>query len=241
MIAACNRVGPARHVVLRSLLSLRMDATAGELCDHQPVTERNYLTTTEAARALDIHRVTLQRWVKEYGIRPSLVTGGGHYRWDLADLRRQLEHLHTTPEAMPVPESSTTPEPQPVVAAIVASPLGVLVGRRNDGKPPWTFIAGEVEPGESIADAAVREVKEETGLRVRAGDQEIGRRVHPKTGRTMIYLPCTPVDGTDVFVGDEDELAEVRWASLAEVDELMGRDKVFGKVWDHLARELSQP
>ena len=26
--------------------------------------------------------------------------------------------------------------------------LGVLAGRRNDGKPPWTFIAGEQEPGE---------------------------------------------------------------------------------------------
>jgi hypothetical protein len=32
-----------------------------------------------------------------------------------------------------------------VVAAIVTSKHGVLVGRRNDGKPPWTFIAGEIE------------------------------------------------------------------------------------------------
>ena len=55
---------------------------------------------------------------------------------------------------------------QPVVAAIVTSRLGVLVGRRHDGKPPWTFIAGEVEPGERPEDAAIREVKEETGLRI---------------------------------------------------------------------------
>src|SRR5688500_12556321 len=110
-----------------------------------------------------------------------------------------------------MPDSATAPEPQPVVAAIVTSHLGVLCGRRNDGKPPWTFIAGEIEPGESQLDAAIREVKEETGLLVRAGHHEIGRRVHPKTGRTMIYLACTPTHGTDVFVGDEDELAEVRW------------------------------
>src|SRR2546430_2744454 len=104
-----------------------------------------------------------------------------------------------------VPEPASSPEHQPVVAAIVTSHRGVLAGRRHDGRPLWTFIAGEIEPGESAVDAAVREVKEETGLEVRAGYQEIGRRVHPKTKRTLIYLACTPVAGTDVFVGDEEE------------------------------------
>lgn len=89
-------------------------------------------------------------------------------------------------------DSATTPEPRPVVAAIVTSERGVLAGRRNDGKPPRTFIAGEIEPGEAEADAAVREVKEETGLLVTANEREIGRRIHPKSGRTMIYLACTP-------------------------------------------------
>jgi ADP-ribose pyrophosphatase YjhB (NUDIX family) len=112
-----------------------------------------------------------------------------------------------------VTEPATAPEQQPVVAAIVTSPRGVLAGRRNDGKPPWTFIAGEIEPGESQADAAVREVKEETGLEVRAGHQEISRRVHPKTRRTMIYLACSPVGGTEVFVGDEDPAGQFRAAA----------------------------
>jgi 8-oxo-dGTP pyrophosphatase MutT (NUDIX family) len=113
-------------------------------------------------------------------------------------------------------------QPQPVAAAIVTSSRGVLAGKRNDGKPPWTFIAGEVEPGETAPFAAVREVKEETGLEARA-KHEIGRRVHPKTGRTMIYVAAEPVrqDDLDVFVGDTDELAEVRWLSLAEADELL--------------------
>lgn len=137
-----------------------------------------------------------------------------------------------------VPGDSAKPEPSPVVAAIVTSEQGVLIGRRNDGKPPWTFIAGEIEPGESQADAAVREVKEETGLLVEAGDHEIGRRVHPKTGRTMIYLPCTPTGKLDIFVGDEDELAEVKWANLADLDALMGRDKIYEPVYSHLQREL---
>jgi 8-oxo-dGTP pyrophosphatase MutT (NUDIX family) len=111
-----------------------------------------------------------------------------------------------------------------------------LVGRRNDGKPLWTFIAGEIEPGESSADAAIREVKEETGLRVNYSNI-IGRRVHPKTNRLMIYLACAPIEGTDVFVGDEDELAEVRWVSLAEADELL--PGMFPPVREYLEKRIS--
>lgn len=137
---------------------------------------------------------------------------------------------------MTAAEPADRPEPQPVVAAVVTSHLGVLAGRRRDGKPPWTFIAGEIEPGESSTDAAIREVKEETGLEVRAGRDPIGRRVHPKTGRTMVYLACQPVNGTDVFVGDEEELSEVRWLSLVEVDALM--PGVFEPVKEHLLRTI---
>lgn len=135
--------------------------------------------------------------------------------------RRMSRHNNPAEEIEHVPEEATKPERPPVVAAIVTCERGVLIGRRHDGKPPWTFIAGEVEPGESIADAAVREVKEEAGLRVVAAEREIARRVHPKTGRTMVYLPCSPTGHTDVFVGDPEELAEVKWATLAEAEALL--------------------
>lgn len=137
---------------------------------------------------------------------------------------------------VPETEPSTVPEPPSIVAAIVTSHLGVLIGRRHDGRPPWTFIAGEIEPGESPADAAVREVKEETGLPIRAG-RIIGRRVHPVTKRTLVYMAAWPTRGTDVFTGDPDELAEVRWVSLKEADELMG-GTVFDPVRKHLKRTL---
>jgi 8-oxo-dGTP pyrophosphatase MutT (NUDIX family) len=126
--------------------------------------------------------------------------------------------------------------PRPIVAAIVTSHLGVLVARRTDGKPPWTFIAGEIESGEDPADAAVREVEEETGLRVRATGV-IGRRVHPDTGRDMVYLAARPTHGTKVFVGDEQDLAEVRWVNLIQADELMS-GTIFGPVHCHLEKTL---
>jgi 8-oxo-dGTP pyrophosphatase MutT (NUDIX family) len=137
----------------------------------------------------------------------------------------------------PMPDTATNqPERPPVVAGIVTSERGVLVGKRTDGKPPWTFIAGEVEPGETPSDAIVREVKEEAGLRVVASHRELGRRVHPKTGRTMIYIACSPTGSTDVVLGDPDELEEVRWANLQELDELL--PGIFEPVRDYLVQQL---
>lgn len=169
------------------------------------------------------------------------------YSWsrvvELTGLKQTTLHNRMHPRGhqqegdLRMPEPATTPEHQPIAAAVVTSHLGVLAGRRNDKVPPWTLIAGEIEPGESATDAAVREVKEETGLEVRAGQHEIGRRVHPATKRTMIYLACVPVEGTDVFVGDEDELAEVRWLNLREVDELL--KGLYKPVREHLGRVIS--
>ena len=78
---------------------------------------------------------------------------------------RASEFLHARPDE-PANQMShpRKPEPVPVVVAIVSSHLGVLTARRRDGQPPVGFMSGEIEPGESPADAAIREVKEETGL-----------------------------------------------------------------------------
>jgi 8-oxo-dGTP pyrophosphatase MutT (NUDIX family) len=195
-----------------------------------------YVTTGAAAKALGVSLTSLHRWAHAGLVTPAQRTPGGHFRWDLEALRNQLSVIPPAAAGEPVPEPSTKPEPAPVVAAIVTSDKGVLVGRRNDGKPPWTFIAGEIEPGESPADAAVREVKEETGCVITAGEV-IGRRVHPKTGRTMIYMAARPVHGTAVFVGDSDELAEVRWVSLPEADELL--PGMHEPVRAHLAQTLA--
>jgi 8-oxo-dGTP diphosphatase len=200
---------------------------------------KRYVTTGEAARYLGITRNTLHNWVADGIVTPTWRTPRrGDMRWDLADLDRQLHNQPAKPTGEPVTEPpSDKPQRPAVITAIVTSKHGVLIGKRNDGKPPWTFIAGENEPGESPADTIVREVKEETGLRIVAGDI-LGERVHPKTGRHMVYVAASPVDSTlNVFVGDEDELAEVRWASVAEADVLL--PGMFEPVREHLAKTLN--
>lgn len=119
----------------------------------------------------------------------------------------------------PVTDPGTDPEPPTVALAIITGPHGVLIERRNDGRPPWTFPAGELLAGESPAAAIARRVPEETGLSITPG-HIIGRRIHPKTLRAMCYLTAQAQEGEPV-VGDPDDLAEVRWASVEETRELM--------------------
>ena len=53
----------------------------------------------------------------------------------------------------------------PAVAAIIRDTTGrILVQQKHDGS--WSLPAGAVEPGESPAQAVIREVLEETGLSV---------------------------------------------------------------------------
>lgn len=105
---------------------------------------------------------------------------------------------------------------QPAIAAAVIVDAGrlLLVRRRvAEGTLSWQFPAGAVEAGESGEQAAVREVLEETGLTV-APIKDLGERIHPNTGRHMLYVACEVLAG-EAHVADADELAEVAWCDRA--------------------------
>jgi DNA-binding transcriptional MerR regulator len=61
------------------------------------VTER-LVTTGEAAKEIGVGRATLARWWAEGLVTPALVTAGGHARWDVEDLKRQLRERRKTDE-----------------------------------------------------------------------------------------------------------------------------------------------
>lgn len=136
----------------------------------------------------------------------------------------------------PVTEPATLPEQPHVALAVITSDRGVLIAKRKDGIPPWTFLGGDIQPGESAADAMRRRVQAEAGLPV-ASVHFIGRRIHPKTSRVMVYSHVEVGDG-EPQLGDPDDLAEVRWASIDETRELM--PDMYGPVrmyLDEMARE----
>lgn len=134
--------------------------------------------------------------------------------------------------------NQNTDERPGIAAAIVVNEGRVLMVRRrvSEGQLSWQFPAGEVEPGESREDAAVRETQEETGLTV-AAVKLLGERVHPKTGRLMSYTACEVLGGT-AHVADTEELAELAWVAHGEIPEYVPYG-LFEPVQDYLDLALS--
>lgn len=167
------------------------------------------VSTGTAARALDVTRSTLLRWMKAGKVTPASTTAGRHQRWDIDDLRRQLAgHEHQAAEAEPAR--------LPVAAAIVTSHGRVLISERRAGAPRYGFITGKIRRGETAPDAAAREVLEETGLAVTTGRIIASGIPHKTTGRAMTYVHCWP-SGQDAITNlDDDENERVWWAQLPE-------------------------
>jgi predicted site-specific integrase-resolvase len=64
------------------------------MCDRDAVTSSEgvkLVPTDVAAKAIGVSRRSLVRWWNDGDVTPALVTPGGHARWDIADLKRQLK------------------------------------------------------------------------------------------------------------------------------------------------------
>jgi excisionase family DNA binding protein len=59
------------------------------------------LTTGEVAREMGVTPATVARWARDGWITPAKVTAGGHYRWDLETVERQLTERQQRGERPP--------------------------------------------------------------------------------------------------------------------------------------------
>lgn len=87
----------------------------------------------------------------------------------------------------------------------------------------WTFPKGKCDPGETLAETAVREIGEETGLEVRLG-MPLRNHSYPIAAGTksVTYWCARPVGsgGLGSFLPNA-EVDEVRWVRMREADELL--------------------
>lgn len=110
-----------------------------------------------------------------------------------------------------------------VGAVIVRDGKALLIKRGHEPrKGEWSLPGGLVELGESLLDALLREVKEETGLDVTVGPHvETFDRIHRDAGGRVRFhflivdYLCMPASGEPVAGTDADEVA---WAGADELD-----------------------
>lgn len=108
----------------------------------------------------------------------------------------------------------------------------VLVPHRSPAQGGyWHQIAGGVEPGETEAAAAARELAEETGL---AADVGAPRHSFVYDGVTVTCFLVDVPPGWEPELDDEHD--DRRWCSVAEARELMR----FRDAWEAVARLASQ-
>jgi ADP-ribose pyrophosphatase YjhB (NUDIX family) len=95
-------------------------------------------------------------------------------------------------------------DPKLAVAVVIERNGAILLGRRgpNSREPGrWSFPAGFVDRGESVEDAALREVREETGLSVALGAL-LG--LYSRRGETVVLAAYAAESVTGEPIADDD-------------------------------------
>lgn len=113
-------------------------------------------------------------------------------------------------------------QPKPAVSAVIIQDGKILLVKRGvePNKDLWSLPGGSIEPGETIDEALVREVREETHLNVIPGDLAAVHEVIKKDGSELkfhyviINKYAQPLSG-ELRPGSD--AADARWVPLDEV------------------------
>ena len=115
------------------------------------------------------------------------------------------------------------PTPVPAVGVVCLRGDSVLLIRR--GTPPrqgeWSLPGGRIEPGERAVEAALRELREETGVEAAiTGLIDVVDGLFPEAGRHYVLIDYAArwVSGEPVA---GDDALEARFVTLDEVESLI--------------------
>jgi len=124
--------------------------------------------------------------------------------------------------------------PELCVGAVVVTDAKLLMVRRGRGPAQgrWSVPGGRVERGETLAEAVVRELGEETGVAGVCGEL-LGwvERIDDEAHYVILDFVVVPLSDADPVAGDD--AAEVAWVPLGEVPELPVVDGLAEFLADH--------
>ena len=110
----------------------------------------------------------------------------------------------------------------PCVGAIVTDGQGRLLMIKRGHEPGaglWSIPGGRIEPGETDAEAVIREMLEETSLTVEV-DRLIGRVQRPGLNGAVIDIRDYAATVTGGTLRPGDDAADARWVAPGELDSL---------------------
>jgi len=135
--------------------------------------------------------------------------------------------------------------PRVAVGALVVHQNKVLLILRGQApaKGVWAVPGGSVNIGETLQAAAEREVLEETGLQIKAGEviYSFEKIQHDKAGQVQYHyvildLEAEPLDPAQPLAPADDAI-EAGWFTLADLDRQ--NLPVSEATWDLLQKKLS--
>jgi NAD+ diphosphatase len=150
----------------------------------------------------------------------------------------------------PADGSQVFPRTDPAVIVLVTDADGrVLLGSNAMWeKKRYSLLAGFVEPGESLENAAIREVHEESGLRVTDAEY-LGSQPWPFPASVMCGFSARLADDQDpgALLPDGEEILDLRWFTRDEIRAqegevvLPGRASIARALLEHWLGEPLEP
>ena len=118
--------------------------------------------------------------------------------------------------------AQTIPTTRVTVIVIGSDKKILLVRHRKGNRQYWALPGGRLEHGETFAECAVREIREETGLDVEVDDfVYLSEAIAPDRSRHIVNIYLTAhVTGGVMQVGDEPVLAGVDFLPLEKLSKL---------------------
>jgi 8-oxo-dGTP diphosphatase len=122
----------------------------------------------------------------------------------------------------------------PCVGAVIKDDQGRLLLIKRGHAPGaglWSLPGGRIEPGETDAEALVREMHEETGLVIEAG-QLIGTVQRPAADGAVLDIRDYAATVTGGTLRPGDDAADARWVDASELESLPITDGLVAALTD---------